>query len=289
MSVFNGHQYIDEQIKSLLGQTDVDLRILVRDDGSTDGTQNILDKWKSEIDLDWYSGNNLGPARSFLDLVKNAPVADYYAFCDQDDWWMPEKLAVAVKALSSLEGPALYCSNFQLADALLNPIPTVFHDPVISLPSFLVSNFVTGCTEVMNKKFTDILKGCDPDFLMMHDSWTAKACLAIGGNVIFDVEPHILYRQHGSNVIGGESHPWLKFRRRISSFFHPSRPRYREAMSIKYSFGGIIPSVNSDLLEALEGYYTKSLFYRIRLAKRFVSGDDPRKRLILWAFVLKQF
>ncbi|MBR7166470.1 MAG: glycosyltransferase [Bacteroidaceae bacterium] len=99
MSTYNGMQYIREQLQSIYAQQGVDLSLLVRDDGSTDGTLQLLDEEQQAGRLSWYSGKNLGPAFSFWDLLHNAPEAPYYAFCDQDDVWDADKLAVAVAAM----------------------------------------------------------------------------------------------------------------------------------------------------------------------------------------------
>ena len=112
LSTYNGEHYLNEQIESLVRQVDVNYKILVRDDGSKDSTHVILNKWQQLGFLTWYRGENIGFAESFMDLVQKAPKADYYAFCDQDDIWLPNKLKAAVEKLELLKsGPQLYCSN----------------------------------------------------------------------------------------------------------------------------------------------------------------------------------
>ena len=85
LSAYNGEKYIEEQLESLVGQQEVAADILVRDDGSSDKTHEILDKWQNKGLLKWYKGENLGFAKSFMDLVQRAGDYEYYAFCDQDD------------------------------------------------------------------------------------------------------------------------------------------------------------------------------------------------------------
>ncbi len=78
----------------------MELIILARDDGSKDNTPAILNLYAQEnLAFSYYIGNNLGPAQSFFDLLRNSPSADYYAFCDQDDVWDRDKLFCAVTAL----------------------------------------------------------------------------------------------------------------------------------------------------------------------------------------------
>ena len=97
MSTYNGQKYIRQQIDSILQQTNVEVNLLVRDDGSKDDTIKILDEYKQEGKLTYYTGPNLGPQLSFLNLLNNCPKADYYAFADQDDYWEKDKLSTAVK------------------------------------------------------------------------------------------------------------------------------------------------------------------------------------------------
>src|ERR1700719_2334213 len=113
LSTYNGEAFLEAQLESLRAQTGVEVRLHARDDGSTDGTVALLRRhagtWPSLVGLQ--SAENLGPAKSFLELLRTAPDADFYAFCDQDDVWLPGKLARAAEALAGDTGPALYCSN----------------------------------------------------------------------------------------------------------------------------------------------------------------------------------
>ena len=101
MSTYNGEKYLKAQIESLLSQT-IKVEILVRDDGSTDSTQQILDDYAQRGMLKWYSGKNLGSGKSFFDLACKAPDADFYAFADQDDIWENKKVELAVQQLMKL-------------------------------------------------------------------------------------------------------------------------------------------------------------------------------------------
>lgn len=92
ISTYNGEKFLKEQIESILSQTNVKVKIFVRDDGSVDGTRNILNDYQNKGKLTWYCGNNLKTARSFLDIVKNVPKDSYYAFSDQDDVWKKKQI-----------------------------------------------------------------------------------------------------------------------------------------------------------------------------------------------------
>lgn len=118
MSTYNGEKYLKEQIDSILAQKNVEVTIRVRDDGSTDGTIRILEEYQKCGKLNWYSSTNMGPAKSFLDLVYNAPLKyDYYAFCDQDDYWKEDKLYKAIERLEHFDDkPALYHCELEIVD-----------------------------------------------------------------------------------------------------------------------------------------------------------------------------
>ena len=93
LSAYNGEKYLDTQLQSLREQIYEHVRVIVRDDGSTDNTIKILEKWHNKYPewLTWYSGTNIGYKKSFITLLYDAPESDYYAFCDQDDFWKEDK------------------------------------------------------------------------------------------------------------------------------------------------------------------------------------------------------
>lgn len=207
MSTYNGKKYIIEQIESLLRQKNVSFSIYVRDDGSQDGTQKILEKYEAQTNglLKWYQGENIKPAKSFMDLIKNAPDAQYYAFCDQDDVWEEDKLSCAIAKIKreKEEIPCFYFSNVKVVDEKLN-LMNISHtdEKNMSLKRILLHNVATGCTIVFNKQLMKKIREYSPQYIGMHDWWLYQVCLVIGGKVVFDKEPHILYRQHGNNCIG---------------------------------------------------------------------------------------
>lgn len=131
LSTYNGEQYLREQLDSIYGQQGVDFHILVRDDGSSDGTLQILYEYrKKKGRMRVKEGTNLGSKKSFYELCFMAEAAedvfDYYAFADQDDVWYPDKLSRAVKALDTVDGCSdkLWYGGVRLVDCNLNPIST---------------------------------------------------------------------------------------------------------------------------------------------------------------------
>lgn len=204
LATYNGEKYLKEQLDSIIRQEGVQIKILVRDDGSTDDTAAILDEYKASGQLEWYTGEHLNVQKGYLNLLKNAPVSEYYAFCDQDDVWDDDKLLIAVTELENLpkDKPSMYYCGQRLVDENMKLLSTHKISADRSPhTNFLISN-VAGCTAVFNKKLLDSLNSVEPDFILMHDSWAFKVCLALGGNYVADPSAHINYRQHGNNVAG---------------------------------------------------------------------------------------
>ena len=209
MSTYNGEKYIREQIDSFLQQTYPSINILVRDDGSSDGTIAILQEYAEKYDnITYYKGNNLGVIQSFLQLLRDSDdAAGYYAFADQDDVWLPEKVEKAVEMLENNKEtslPLLYCSDVYVTDEDLNVIKI---DKKQARPSFgnaLVQNICTGCTAVMNHELRDIINQTKPVNIVMHDWWFYLTA-SLHGDVIYDHNPYMYYRQHGNNEWGAKT------------------------------------------------------------------------------------
>lgn len=205
LSTYNGEKYIKEQIKSIMLQEEVEVYLLIRDDGSTDKTVEILDEIvEKNNNIKLYVGKNIKSARSFMDLLKKSDdEIDYYAFADQDDIWKPKKLISAIEKLEKKsDKPSLYMSALEIVDENLNKIETKKVNGKFTFEGEMIRNFSTGCTMVLNKKMRNIVNAYTPNYIIMHDSWITRVCYAIGGNVIIDDNTYIKYRQHSNNVLG---------------------------------------------------------------------------------------
>lgn len=261
LSTYNGERYIREQLDSLFNQRGVDITILARDDGSKDGTISILEEYRNitgKVLL--IKGENCGACNSFLKLMeegyKYCNAYDYFAFCDQDDVWLENKLEVATKILSKHEinnKPTLYMSAYQMVDKELNCIKTPIRNPKLSLPSAFASNCATGCTMVFNVNLLAATIGHKINDVIMHDYWTYLVCLVSGGFIYYDTNPYILYRQHESNVIGGKRDSFIKkWSVRLEKIFL-SGDRYKSKLANKLlkTKGFIIKSEERLFLEHL--------------------------------------
>lgn len=208
MSTYNGEKYLLEQVESISKQRGVSVSIFIRDDCSSDGTKKILNKVKKDygahVILDT---NNIGPANSFMQLLYATSGYDYYAFADQDDIWLDDKLITAINKISSFECPSLYCSNQIVFDDSGNKYNRYNNRPNLDPISVIFSNSIAGCTMVFNHQLSEILKDKDnrprPNVLSlrMHDTWTVLVAL-LCGKVVYDEKGHILYRIHDNNAVG---------------------------------------------------------------------------------------
>ncbi|UYI93575.1 MAG: glycosyltransferase [Anaerostipes hadrus] len=206
MATYNGQKYLEEQLQSLVKQQGVDIQILVRDDGSTDGTLEILNKWEKSGKIKWYQGKHLNAQYGFYDLMEHSKIyeVDYYAFCDQDDVWDEDKLSVAVTSLESIDTdiPSLYYCGQRLVDGNLKFLSDHTLNEERNLRTRFILSDIAGCTAVFNKALLYKILEYKPNYMLMHDTWSLKVCLALGGKVIIDTKSHMSYRQHGNNAVG---------------------------------------------------------------------------------------
>lgn len=287
MSTYNGERYLRQQIDSILGQRDVAVGLLVRDDGSTDRTLAILDEYKAKGLLDYYQGENLKPARSFMHLLQNAPTSDYYAFADQDDVWLPEKLSVAVNNLKEHENePALYFCQTQLVDKDLNKMDNVTINPLLTFGETLIYKYVSGCTMIFNNKLRNVIGLKQPQYIHMHDAWIYLIAQAVSAYVYFDPTPYILYRQHSNNVLGLDNGFIPKWKLRLHHLLHVKNERYNQALALNQCYYDVIKERNKQTLNLfLQG--KRSILKRLRIIfnKNLRCSDTTTQRLF-WCNVL---
>lgn len=207
LSVYNGAAYIDQQLESIWKQdTKAEIEVYVRDDGSSDNTREKIDLWKDRLHIIWAdSSQNMGAAQSFLYLLDTAPEADFYAYCDQDDYWHKDKLSRAIdklKAYKEIETmPLLYFSNSRLVDRNLRSLNATESPvkPILSISAQLVCGNCQGSTMVMNQCLRRLLTEKNIKYVVMHDLTTMLYAIAYG-KVIYDETPTMDYRQHEGNV-----------------------------------------------------------------------------------------
>jgi glycosyltransferase involved in cell wall biosynthesis len=285
MSTYNGTDYLREQIDSILAQDHPHVRLLVRDDGSSDGTVSVLREHETEHEnVDVITGENLGVTDSFFRLLERAGDADYYAFSDQDDVWKKDKLSRAVASLEreqrSGEEPFLYFSRLEFVDENLNHLG---YSPKVNVTGFrnaLIQNQSIGCTSVINAAARRLLVQDLPDEALMHD-WWVYAVVSAFGRVVHDPTPTILYRQHSSNVVGDTPSRLKHFFKRLRRFmtrnwkndiFRPSN----QARRLAQIFGDQLGDKERRLVERMV-WSKRSLLHRFLYA---LTADVERNSLI---------
>ena len=229
LATYNGEKYLGEQLKSLEDQqVSAAIDIVASDDGSTDTTAAILEDWRRRWSAGAFSAVE-GPRRGFAEtfralMAMPAPDADYVAFCDQDDVWMPRKLAAALAVLACDTGPALYCARTLRVDEALGPIG---HSPLFRRPphfrNALVQSIAGGNTMVMNRAaFALVAESVRRTSFVSHDWWCYLLVSGAGGRVHYDPIPHIAYRQHDANAVGdnvGWRARWQRLRMSLEGRF----------------------------------------------------------------------
>lgn len=223
LSTYNGEKYLRDQLDSLLLQKNID--ILIRDDGSTDNTIFILKEYSNlHKNISYYSGDNLGYAKSFWQLLKQKDDYEYYAFCDQDDIWLEEKIERAItliKEATKENEPVLYTSNVICINNSKEIISKkVFEGKVLNKYECLQKSILPGCTFVFNNKAQSLLKKYD-GFMESHD-WATYIIINYFGQVLYDKESYIYYRIHENNTLGIQT-KLQKIKLKLKRFFKKSK------------------------------------------------------------------
>ena len=283
LSAYNGEQFIKEQLDSLLTQVNVNVHILIRDDGSSDNTCEIINQYTNIIgNITLIKGKNIGCCSSFYELAKFAydkfTQYDYYAFCDQDDVWMKGKLERACTKLdkfSSSSSLLMYASAYQMVDCNLNDIPTIMIPSNNSFGESLIIQTTIGCTMVFNYKTLLLFLKGNPNKMLMHDSWIYKMILGCGGTYVYDPRPSILYRQHTNNVKGADHNFYERWRQRWDNFIHNRRSRSVQA---KY----LLETYKDDLTEENRELLSDFVAMKDSMAKRLKVFMSSKYRTVKW-------
>ena len=281
MSTYNGEKYLSEQIESIMLQKDVLTTLTIRDDGSGDGTIGIIKKMMRKYPdrIRLCRGKNVGYKRSFTKLLSYAEPADFYAFSDQDDVWMEEKLLKATAMIEESGGKEeviLYASGDIVTDENLNEIG--FHDVSdmpVNLESFYSRARVAGCTYCFTPKclalaarFSDVRfpEGGVPD----HDFIVGSVALSCGRMVV-DSNAYIYHRRTRSSATSGGN--GLVQRVKVESELVFGRRGVQSgvaALSLKHLAGELTMEAE-EFLTAVAGY-KKGGRMRLLTDKRMKSG-----------------
>ena len=225
LSTYNGEQFLAEQIKSIQEQTYKGWQLLIRDDGSTDGTRAVIEDFCRKDDriafINRGNPQNLGVIQSFHSLLQYQD-SDFYLFSDQDDVWLPDKIAMQLAEADKHDSsePLLVYTDLKVVDQELQ----VVHESMIrtqsdhantELVQELTENTVTGGVSMINRALAQLWTGKEEHELLMHD-WYLGLLAAAFGNLVYIDKPGELYRQHSNNVLGART-----LRKRVKNWVRP--------------------------------------------------------------------
>lgn len=296
LATFNGAANLREQLDSYAAQTLPAARLIVSDDGSQDETLALLTEFAAahpELPLTLIAGPRRGAARNFLHLLRAVPPEiDMVAISDQDDVWLPEKLAhgaavlaAADRAIPTLFGGRSWVCDAHLGQRHLSSLP-------LRAPGFrhaLVQNIAGGNTMMLNRAALEVLQpaSLEPRKLVVHDWWIYQIITGVGGRVVFDPEPLLLYRQHGGNLIGANHGLAAKFRR--FRLLLSGRFRRWNSINIKALNASVhrLTPQNRQILADFEQLRRSGMIERLRLLKRTgLYRQDLQGLLSLWLAAL---
>ena len=215
MATYNGERYIEQQLESIINQSETNWRLLIRDDCSQDNTRQIIQRYQIKypekiifVPSTEPSGSAMNNFFRLLDYAEN----EYIMFADQDDVWKPDKIALTLNKMHEMEKqygketPLLVHTDLCVVDETLHTInPSIFAMQDMDyrrdkLNNLLATNIVTGCTMLFNRSLLQLLKE-KPKTAVMHDMWIALTAAAFG-KIGFVNRATMLYRQHDTNANG---------------------------------------------------------------------------------------
>ncbi|MFC6715992.1 glycosyltransferase family 2 protein [Natrialbaceae archaeon GCM10025810] len=265
LCTYNGANYLELQLESILNQTVVPDEVVVSDDGSDDGTLELVRDYAQQYPetirvLD--EEKNLGVTKNFEHAIE-ACEGELIALADQDDYWHEEKLERQIEAYEQTDAE-LICHDSYLvsnnnvmtnhADATLwssirgrhNPLTAT--DPKRAVSELLERNFVQGATILVSSKLVDQALPI-PD-CANHDYYLA--ILAALTNGIYDMDARLLnYRQHSDQDIGVSRSPLQKLTKEISIEAEEYGRRacfWKEVLSLVQSLESDIMTVDREWL-----------------------------------------
>ena len=228
LASYRGEQYLPAQVESICAQKTEAISLLISDDDSARDTELLLSRFSESLKIKVISGPQRGVNANFLNLIKHAPLNPhcFYAFADQDDVWLPQKLQTAQTQIESYiekhpNRPVVYMGRTMVCDESLQPLYLSKGKPQLaSFNNALLESIAGGNTMVFNAPALSLLQTLGQP--VHHDWFTYMVVTACGGEVFFDDTPYVLYRQHDENVIGasrGLKAKLLRFKKILSGEF----------------------------------------------------------------------
>ena len=293
MSTFNAGKNIERQLDSILSQKECDVKIYIRDDGSSDGTCEIINDYiykHSLTNIKVVKGENIGYAKSFWSALCQCGKADYYAFSDQDDVWDEYKLIKCINLMEKDEkytGPKMAYCCFQRTDPDLKP----YTEQITLLPSekitpkiALTKIFAYGASIVLNHKARKLVCRCFPERITKsgagHDAWAGTLC-AWFGKLYFVDEALYKWVRYESSVTGSGT-KWNGYRYILSQLFINNISYMNPAPYLLKYYSDLLDSDSRRFLHMVVNY-KKSKLFRIKL----ICDNDFRRDTLKGTILLK--
>jgi GT2 family glycosyltransferase len=199
MATYNGSQYVEKQINSILPQLSAKDELIIVDDYSSDNTISIIKKIEdSRINL-IQNTSQMGVIKNFEKAILNAK-GDIIFLSDQDDLWMPNKVREITSIFAKQKEVTLVTSNLQVIDKYDNLIPDskLVGDFIPGIIPNLVRPKFRGCTLAFQQKMLKYFLPF-PEDIPMHDMWIGLVNEIYGQTLYID-KPLLQYRRHGNNI-----------------------------------------------------------------------------------------
>lgn len=302
LATYNGEDYLAEMLDSLVAQEDVEFCCYIHDDGSVDGTMDIIQNYifrYPKVFVLLEDDRVCGSAKeNFFYLLKEVE-ADYYFFADQDDVWLPKKMKKTYDAIVELEkhsydrAPlACFCDMF-VTDSALNVIHKSFIQSIgrsithTKYSQILIDNPAAGCCLCINRFCREkALTIKDRKNVEMHDVWCLLVA-AVFGRVCSVDEPLSLYRQHDKNEMGAIHETFGEKLSRnsqnaISGSLSSEKERFRQQKFLLAKEILKLEDVPAQIRDCLEKFIhpqNQSRFFRILFLKK---NDFNRRDHSIW-------
>lgn len=261
LSTYNGEKYLRRQLESIISQDCFSqIKILVRDDGSTDKTVEILKKYRERYScIDIIQGENIGINRSYFELLSNADrECKYFAFSDQDDVWFPFKLRIAVEYLDKMGNediPCLYSSRSELVNENTKHIGEIITPKKgVGFYNAVAQNVMPGHTQVFNRKAMTTIADCGYSSAIYVIDWWFYLVMSCIGNVYFDNTITVKHRQHSNNSIGYDLNVVRHFISRVKRAF--SEERYKPTLQLQGLWNLYREIIKTEYKAELNNYLT---------------------------------
>ncbi|KAF3362596.1 dTDP-rhamnosyl transferase RfbG [Chlamydiales bacterium STE3] len=288
LAVYNGEQFIEEQITSILNQSYPLIHLIIRDNASQDATKAIIKKIVAEhpgkITL-ISSPTNDGVIGNFAKLAE-ASSADYVMFSDADDIWQQDKVAQSLEKMQQLEEihgpkfPLLVHTDLTIVNRDQQLIHSSFWKYSNLVPEKghylsrqLVQNVITGCTVLTNRPLLDLALPFPHD-IVMHDWWLGLVAIALGKVACIDKQT-MLYRQHGGNDTGAKRYGMFSFLKRFNQPKERNKLRLnahkklQQAKCLQTRYAEFLSHSDRETLEAFTRLHQVGFFEKRRLMLKF--------------------